>query len=214
MIVASRSEELSEQKIEFAHEADFCKDLTSAIHSIRPTALIGVAGAGSVFTQEVISLMAEYNENPIIFALSNPTSKAECTSTEAIEWSKGRAIYASGSPMPAVDFGNRHIKPGQGNNVYIFPGVGLGVLVSQSRIVTDSMFLAASRALADMVTPEEIGEGRVYPHMDRIREVSLRIATVVAGVAFKEGLTDQAEPADLEQEIANRMFQPEYTEYN
>ena len=116
--------------------------------------------------------------------------------------------------MPAVDFEGRHIVSGQGNNVYIFPGVGLGVLASQSRTVTDSMFLTASRTLADMVTAEEIAQGRVYPGLDRIREVSLRIATAVAKIAFRDGLTDLTEPANLEEEIAKLMFQPEYVEYS
>ena len=214
LVVASRSKELTEHKLEFAHQAETCSGLADAIRTVRPTALIGVAGAGRVFTQEVVSLMAGLNESPVIFALSNPTSKAECTSQEAIEWSEGRAIYASGSPMPAVDFEGRHIVSGQGNNVYIFPGVGLGVLASQSRTVTDSMFLTASRTLADMVTAEEIAQGRVYPGLDRIREVSLRIATAVAKIAFRDGLTDLTEPANLEEEIAKLMFQPEYVEYS
>ena len=195
-------------------EAERCSDLAGAVKIVRPTALIGVAGVGRVFTQEVVSLMAEMNQHPIIFALSNPTSKAECTSLEAIEWSAGRAIYASGSPMPAVEYQGRRIVPGQGNNVYIFPGVGLGVLASQSRIVTDSMFLAAARTLADMVTDAEIAEGRVYPSLKRIRNVSLRIATEVAKIAFHEDLAQVPEPQDLEGDIADRMFQPEYIEYS
>ena len=214
LIVASRAKELTEHKLEFAHEAERCSDLAGAVKIVRPTALIGVAGVGRVFTQEVVSLMAEMNQHPIIFALSNPTSKAECTSLEAIEWSAGRAIYASGSPMPAVEYQGRRIVPGQGNNVYIFPGVGLGVLASQSRIVTDSMFLAAARTLADMVTDAEIAEGRVYPSLKRIRNVSLRIATEVAKIAFHEDLAQVPEPQDLEGDIADRMFQPEYIEYS
>ena len=213
LVVASRSHELIEHKLEFAHQAEGCTGLAEAIRAVRPTALIGVAGAGPVFTQEIVSLMAEMNQHPIIFALSNPTSKAECTSRDAVEWSGGRCIYASGSPMPEVVYDGRRIIPGQGNNVYIFPGVGLGVLVSQARTVTDSMFLAASRTLAKMVTAEEISEGRVYPCLSRIREVSLRIATAVAKIAFREQLTLLPEPANLEADIAMRMFQAEYAEY-
>ena len=212
LVVASRSHELIEHKLEFAHQAEGCTGLAEAIRAVRPTALIGVAGAGPVFTQEIVSLMAEMNQHPIIFALSNPTSKAECTSRDAVEWSGGRCIYASGSPMPEVVYDGRRIIPGQGNNVYIFPGVGLGVLVSQARTVTDSMFLAASRTLAKMVTAEEISEGRVYPCLSRIREVSLRIATAVAKIAFREQLTLLPEPANLEADIAMRMFQAEYAE--
>ncbi len=213
LVVASRMEDLAEHKKHFAHQAEFCTDLSSAVHAVKPTVLIGVSGAGRVFTREIISLMAENNERPIIFALSNPTSKAECTSHEAIEWSGGRAIYASGSPMPPVDFGGRRIVSGQGNNVYIFPGVGLGVLATQSTRVSDSMFLTAASTLSEMVTEEELAEGRVYPSLGRIREVSLRIATEVARVAFREGLAQEAEPADLESEIASRMFNADYTDF-
>ena len=214
LVVASRSAELSEHKLVFAHEAEACADLASAARIIRPTALIGVAGVARVFTQEIVSMMAEFNQRPVIFALSNPTSKAECTSEEAIEWSAGRAIYASGSPMPEVQFEGRRIVSGQGNNTYIFPGVGLGVLVSQAREVTDSMFLAAARKLASMVTSEELAEGRIYPSLERIREVSHSIAVEVALIAFREGLTDLPEPVNLEEEISLRMFRPEYVEYS
>ena len=213
LVVATRMQDLAEHKKHFAHQAEFCANLLSAVHAVKPTVLIGVSGAGRVFTREIISLMAENNERPIIFALSNPTSKAECTSHEAIEWSNGRAIYASGSPMPPVDFGDRRIVSGQGNNVYIFPGVGLGVLATQSTKVSDSMFLIAARTLSEMVTTEELAEGRVYPSLSRIREVSLRIAIGVARVAFCEGLAQEAEPADLESEIASRMFNAYYTDY-
>ena len=214
LVVASRSAELSEHKKFFAHDAEGCSDLASAVRTIRPTALIGVAGVARVFTQEIVSMMAEFNDRPVIFALSNPTSKAECTSTEAIEWSEGRAIYASGSPMPEVHFQERRIVSGQGNNTYIFPGVGLGVLVSQAREVTDSMFLAAACTLASMVTAGELAEGRIYPSLERIREVSLKIALEVASIAFREGLTDLPKPENLEEEISYRMFRPEYAEYS
>jgi malate dehydrogenase (oxaloacetate-decarboxylating)(NADP+) len=212
LVVASRLAELAEHKKHFAHEAEFAPDLLSSLHAVKPTVLIGVSGAGRVFTREIIELMAEYNERPIIFALSNPTSKAECTSHEAIEWSQGRAIFASGSPMPPVEYEGRRIVSGQGNNVYIFPGVGLGVLATQACTVTDSMFLVAARTLSEMATPEELAEGRVYPSLARIREVSLRIAVEVARVAFQEGLAQVLEPADLEADITSRMFNPVYSE--
>lgn len=210
LVVASRMRELAEHKKQFAHEAESSSDLSSALEVVKPTILIGVSGAGRVFTRDIISLMAKQNERPIIFALSNPTSKAECTSTEAIEWSGGRAIFASGSPMPDVDYAGRHIVSGQGNNVYIFPGVGLGVLATQSYRVTQNMFLAAARTLSEMATSEELDEGRVYPSLGRIREVSLRIAVEVARVAYREGVAQEAEPVDLEVEIASRMFSANY----
>lgn len=212
LVVASRMEELAEHKKHFAHEAEFSPDLSSALRAVKPTILIGVSGAGRVFTREIIGLMADYNVQPIIFALSNPTSKAECTSAEAIEWSEGRAIFASGSPMPPVDYKGRRIVSGQGNNVYIFPGVGLGVLATQSHTVTNSMFLMAARTLSELVTPEELAEGRVYPSLGRIREVSLRIATEVARTAYREGVAQEPEPDDLEAELASRMFSANYSD--
>jgi len=213
LLVASRKADLVAHKQPYAHEADFVRDLPSAIREIKPTALIGVCGTGGVFTPEVISLMAEINKRPVIFALSNPTSRAECTAEAAIVGSEGRAIFASGSPMPPVEFGGRHIVTGQGNNVYIFPGVGLGTLAFQARHVTDEMFLAAAETLAGMVTDEELAEGRVYPRLHRIRDVSLQIAKAVAGEAFRAGLAEEPLPDDLEATIRERMFHPQYTEY-
>ena len=213
LLVAARKEDLVAHKRPYAHEAEFIRDLPSAIRALKPTALIGVCGTPGVFDAEVIGLMAEINSHPIIFALSNPTSRAECTSVDAINLSGGRAIFASGSPMPAVEYEGRTIAPGQGNNVYIFPGVGLGILAFQSRHVTDSMFLAAARTLASLVTDEELAEGRIYPNLQRIREVSLAIAVAVAHESFRSGLAQEPEPDDIEAAIRKRMFRPEYTDY-
>ena len=213
LLVASRKDDLVAHKRPYAHESEFIRDLPGAIRAIRPTALIGVCGTAGVFNEEVIGLMSEINVRPIIFALSNPTSRAECTSTEAITLSGGRAIFASGSPMPAVQHEGRNIVPGQGNNVYIFPGVGLGILSFQSRHVTDSMFLAAARTLAGLVTDEELAEGRIYPKLQRIGEVSLAIAVAVANESFRSGLAQEPQPNDIEGEIRKRMFRPEYTDY-
>ena len=148
-----------------------------------------------------------------MFALSNPTSKAECTAEQAYAWSDGRAIFASGSPFAEVELkGRRHV-PGQGNNIYIFPGVGLGALASESREVTDTMFLAAARTLAGMVDPADLELGRVYPALTRIRDVSLRIAAAVATEAHDSGLARAARPDDLMADIRARMFVPVYREY-
>jgi len=157
--------------------------------------------------------MSALNKRPIIFALSNPTSKTECTAEQAYTWSEGRAIYASGSPSAPVELnGHRHV-PGQGNNIYIFPGVGLGALVSEAREVTDAMFLAAARTLASLVQPADLAVGRVYPPLTKIREISLQIAAAVAGVAHDAGLAQVPRPADLAQDIRSRMFDPVYREY-
>jgi len=212
LIVKSRGS-LPANKLAFAQDAEPLDDFLAAVRQIRPTALIGAAGVAAVFTQQVVEAMAEYNAKPVVFALSNPTSKAECTAEQAYTWTKGTAIFASGSPFAAVEYEGRTMVPGQGNNVYIFPGVGMGVLASASRVVTDDMFLAAARALASMVTDEELAMGRVFPALTNIRAVSLRIATAVAEIAHESGYARVPRPADIAADIKQRMFVPEYPSY-
>lgn len=212
LIVRSRTG-LAEHKKPYAHEHEYVATLAEAVGALQPTALIGVASAPGAFTREIIETMSTLNERPVIFALSNPTSRAECTAEQAYGWSDGRAVFASGSPFAPVEFkGVRHV-PGQGNNIYIFPGVGLGVLASEARAVTDAMFLAAAHTLAGMVRPEEFAEGRVFPPLQRIREVSLRIAAAVAGVAHESGLAEAPRPDDLTEDIRRRMFEPVYRDF-
>jgi malate dehydrogenase (oxaloacetate-decarboxylating)(NADP+) len=164
------------------------------------------------FTKEIVETMSALNRRPIIFALSNPTSKAECTAEQAYTWSEGRAIFASGSPFAPVELnGVRHVS-GQGNNIYIFPGVGLGALACEAREVTDAMFLVAAQTLAALAQPEDLAMGRVYPSLTKVREVSLKIAVKVAEIAYAEGLAQAPRPANLEEDIRNRMFQPVYRE--
>lgn len=213
LVTRDRGDVLAHHKQPFAHAAPGATDLIEAVRMLRPTALIGVAGAGPAFTREVIEAMAEINPRPVIFALSNPTSKAECTATEAYTHSGGRAIFASGSPFAPVTLdGVTHV-PGQGNNVYIFPGVGLGVLACQAAHVTDSMFLAAARALARRVTGQDLAKGRVYPDLKGIRDVSLDIAVAVAQTAYSLGLARRPHPGDLVEDILSQMFEPVYSEF-
>jgi malate dehydrogenase (oxaloacetate-decarboxylating)(NADP+) len=166
-----------------------------------------------VFTREVIEAMARLNERPIVFALSNPTSKSECTAEQAYAWSGGRALFASGSPFDAVTLEGRHYVPRQGNNCYIFPGVGLGVVAARASRVSDEMFMAAARTLADTVTEQDLAQGSLYPPLSRIREVSARIAASVAEVALAADLADIDPPADLLAFIHSQMYDPHYHSY-
>ncbi len=213
LVVQDRGDTLAEHKLPFAHRHAVVPTLAEAVKALRPTALIGVSGTAGGFTQEVVADMAAFNPRPIVFALSNPTSKAECTAEQAYSWSGGRAIFASGSPFAPVEFnGVRHV-PGQGNNIYIFPGVGLGALASEAREVTDDMFLAAARTLAQLVQPEDLALGRVYPSLTKIRSVSLGLAVAVAEKAFTLGLAVRTRPDDLVADIRGRMFEPIYPSY-
>jgi malate dehydrogenase (oxaloacetate-decarboxylating)(NADP+) len=212
LIVQSRGD-LTPHKRRFAQDAEPLADFLTAVRTLRPTALIGAAGVAAVFTREVVEAMAASNPRPVVFALSNPTSKAECTAEEAYRWSSGTAIFASGSPFQPVACDGRTLVPGQANNVYIFPGVGLGVLTSCSSVVSDEMFLAAARTLAAMVTDEELATGRVFPALTNIREVSLRIATAVAEIAHDAGYARVPRPPDIAADIQQRMFAADYPSY-
>jgi malate dehydrogenase (oxaloacetate-decarboxylating)(NADP+) len=209
LVVESRSD-LADHKKAYAHEAEPTPDLLEALERIRPGALIGVSGQPQTFTRPVLEAMGRINERPIVFALSNPTSKAECTAEQAYAWTEGRAIFASGSPFPPVELDGRIFVPGQGNNAYVFPGVGLGLIASEARECTQEMFFAAAHALAGMVGEDDLGQGRIYPSLTRIRDVSARIATAVAEVAFDRGLAGVARPDDVEALVRSAMFEPVY----
>ena len=212
LLVAGR-DSIPEQKQPFAHDHAAVDNFTAAIHALKPTAIIGCAGQAGVFSEEVVKAMAELNERPIVFALSNPTANAECSAEEAYRWSDGRAIFASGSPFDPVPVGNKTLVPGQGNNAYIFPGVGLGAVTSGATRVTDEMFLAAARVLADLVSEQDLALGRVYPSLSRIREVSALIAAEVASIAHRQGLARHPQPKDFLADVQAQMFQPLYPHY-
>ena len=212
LVVSSRAD-LAAHKRPFAHEGPPVRELLAVVQQVRPTALIGVSGAAASFTRPVLEEMARLNQRPIVFALSNPTSKSECTAEEAYGWTNGRAVVATGSPFPEVTIGSRRFLAGQGNNSYIFPGVGLGVMASGTRRVTDEMFSAAARALATLVGTADLELGRIFPALSRIREVSLEVATAVASVAWQRGLTDRPRPPDIRAYVASRMYQPIYPSY-
>ena len=212
-LLCAGRDHIAEHKVPYAHEHEYIDNLLDAIKALQPTALLGLSGQPQTFTKEVIEAMSQINERPIIFALSNPTSMAECTAEQAYTWSDGRAVFASGSPFDPVVYNNRTFVPGQGNNAYIFPGVGLGVIVSQSRIVTDDMFLAAAHSLAEQVKDSDIERGRVYPPLSSIREVSAKIAADVAKIAYDRGYTDREQPDDILADIHQHLYQPVYPHY-
>lgn len=208
-LVVSERNDLMEHNIPYAHNH---KPLgfTEAIDEIKPHVLIGATGFGGAFTREVIEHMTAINERPVIFALSNPTSKAECTAQQAYSWSDGKAIFASGSPFDKLTYNGRVYKPGQGNNAYIFPGIGLGAIHAEASTITEEAFLIAAQTLAAQVSDEDITLGSLYPPLPTIREISLNIAIAVAECIFDSGLARRKRPDNLKESIADYMFDPTY----
>ena len=209
LVVRSRSD-LTEHKLRYAHDHAPVGDFMTAIRTLRPTAIIGVAAVGGAFTPEVLQTMAQINDRPIVFALSNPTSKAECCAEEAYRHTGGRALFACGSPYDPVQLDGKTFVPRQGNNSYIFPGVGLGAIASGARLVTDEMFMAAAHTLANLVSEADIEQGSLYPALPRIREVSAHIAAAVADVAYQRGLATGQAPNDLIAYVQSQMYDPHY----
>ncbi len=209
LVVASRND-LASFKRPFAHEHPPIATFAEAVEAIRPTAIIGVSTIPKAFDRRVIEAMARINERPIIFAYSNPTSRAECTAEEAYGWSGGRAIFASGSPLAPVTMNGRTFVPGQGNNVYIFPAMGMAVYATEAVRVTDAMFITAARALAAQVTEADLACGLIYPPQSTILATSLRVAERVAADIFDAGLARVKRPADLRAFIEENVYRPEY----
>lgn len=212
LVCASRTD-LANHKLKYAHKHDPIVDFKEAIESLKPTAIIGVSGQQGKFNEEVIRLMSKINDQPIIFALSNPTSKSECTAEQAYQWSGGKAIFASGSPFDPVTVGDKKNIPGQGNNVYIFPGVGLGITYCNAQFVTERMFYVAAKVLSNSVTKEELESGTVFPSFSRIKEISTQIAIAVTKVSVEDGLVQNHILERMEERIKASMYDPKYPEY-
>lgn len=209
LVVKSRTD-LADYKIPFARDEEFVGDFLEAIKKIRPTAIIGVSTIHGAFDQKVIEAMAEINDKPIIFPCSNPTSHSECTAEEAYKWSDGRAIFASGSPFEQVTYKGKTYYPSQGNNVYIFPAVGLAVFATEAKRVTDGMFIAALYSLADQTSEDDMKKGLIFQPIKNILQVATKIAIDVANYIFDQGLARVKRPADMDSFIKNKMYRPEY----
>jgi malate dehydrogenase (oxaloacetate-decarboxylating)(NADP+) len=212
LVVKSRGD-LAEHKLGYAHDHPPVGDFLAAIEALRPTGIIGVAAVGGTFNEPVLRRMAEINRRPIVFALSNPTSQSECTAEQAYRWTDGRALFACGSPFDPVTVNGKTHVPRQGNNSYVFPGVGLGAIVAKARHVTDDMFLAAAHALSARVTGQDLAQGSLYPPLAHVRDVSAHIAAAVAEVAYTKGLAGRPRPADILADVRSHMYDPTYQSY-
>ncbi|HET7730776.1 MAG TPA: NAD-dependent malic enzyme [Usitatibacter sp.] len=212
-LVVKQRTDLAAHKQAYAHEHPKCGAFLDAVKAIKPTAIVGVAAVGGTFTHEVLREMATLNARPIVFALSNPTANSECTAAQAYEHTGGRALFACGSPFDPVVLNGRTYVPRQGNNSYIFPGVGLGIIASRATRVTDEMFLAAAEALASLVTRSDLEQGSLYPPLAGIRDVSANIAAAVASVAYRRGFAPGPAPTDLLAFVRSQMYDPRYRDY-
>jgi malate dehydrogenase (oxaloacetate-decarboxylating)(NADP+) len=194
----------------YAHQHPPTRDFVAAIESIKPTTIIGVSTVGGAFGKDVIEAMSRINERPIILALSNPTSCAECTPEQAYMWSNGKAIYAAGVPFAPVQFKGQTFIPGQANNFYIFPAVAMAIYATQAKRVTDEMFIEAAKAVADQVSPELLEQGLLYPLQANILETEIKTAARVAKLVFDSRLAGIERPADMEALIRSHIYTPAY----
>jgi malate dehydrogenase (oxaloacetate-decarboxylating)(NADP+) len=209
LFVASRTD-LADFQRPFAHDAPTAASFLAAIETIRPTAIIGVSTVPKLFNRPVIEAMARINDRPIIFPYSNPTSRSECTAEEAYKWSDGRAIFASGSPFPPVELGGKTFVPGQGNNVYIFPAMGMAALATEATRITQEMFIVAAKAVAEQVSDAALATGLIYPPQRNMLAASLHTASRVAEYIFDHGFARAKRPADIAQHLASLAYKPVY----
>ena len=209
LIEPSRKDLSSSQQV-YAHQHAPSKDLVATIESLKPTILIGVSTTGGAFNQRVVETMSKVNERPIIFALSNPTEKAECTAEQAYSWSKGKALYAAGVQFPDVKLDGQTFHPGQANNFYIFPAVGLAVYATRAKRITDEVFIVAAEASAGQVTAEQRSHGMLFPSQANILEVEVAIAARTAEYIFDNNLATVKRPNDIRSWIEGQLYNPQY----
>ncbi|WOE31435.1 MULTISPECIES: NAD-dependent malic enzyme [unclassified Acinetobacter] len=209
-LLQSQRQDLADFQQPFAHEHHAVENFVDAIHCLKPTAIIGVSTVGKAFNQAVIEAMAQHNSRPIILPFSNPTEHSECSAEDAYTWSKGQAIFASGSPFPPVHFNNQLFMPGQGNNVYIFPAMGMAIYVTGAKFVTDEMFIVAAKALSEEVSSNYLDLGLIFPPQQEILPVSLKVAAKIAAYIFDHGLATVPCPEDIDAYIGQMAYQPTY----
>ena len=209
-LLESTRKDLFDFQLPYAHQHAPTRDFVAAIESIKPTTIIGVSTIGGAFNQKVIEAMAKINDRPVILALSNPTEHAECTPEQAYIWSKGKAVYAAGVQFPAVHYNGQTFLPGQANNFYIFPAVGMAIFATQAKRVTDQMFIEAGQAVADQVPSDLLKQGLLYPLQSNILESEIQTAARVAKLVFDSGLATVARPTDMIAFIRKHVYKPEY----
>lgn len=209
LMVASRTD-IADFQRPFAHDHPPIARFVDAVEALKPNGIIGVSTVPKLFDRPVIEAMARINPRPIIFPYSNPTSRSECTAEEAYRWSDGRAVFASGSPFPPVEINGRKFVPGQGNNVYIFPAIGMAVLATEAKRVTEPMFIIAAKAVAEQVTAADLEMGLIYPPTSNIFEASLHTAARIATYIFDQGLARIPRPADIEAHVRSMAYRPVY----
>jgi malate dehydrogenase (oxaloacetate-decarboxylating)(NADP+) len=206
-LVVKQRTDLMEHNVPYAHDST-PMGFVEAIDAIRPHVLIGATGTPGTFTRAVIERMSAINDHPAIFALSNPTSRAECTAEQAYAWSGGRAIFASGSPFAPVTHAGKTFRPAQGNNAYVFPGIGLGAVACRARTLPDELFLTAARTLAGLVRQSDLDAGALYPPLKDIRKISLALAVKVATQAYAMNLARQRKPKNLRRSVQALIYKP------
>lgn len=208
LVSSTRGDKLAPNKVPFAQAYENATDFAQAIRQLKPTCIIGVSAQGGAFTEDVVKAMCEVNARPMIFALSNPTSKAECTAKQAYTWSEGKCLFACGSPFAPVAVGNKTFVPRQGNNSYVFPGIGFGCIFVRAKTIPNQIFLTAAKTLANLVSESDLANGSLYPPLSQVRELSAHIAVAVADYCFKNGLAQVERPADLDKAVREAMWQP------
>ena len=208
LVTSRRTDKLADTKLPYAGDYPITKTFLEAIRELKPTAIVGVSTIGGAFTKEIVEEMAKINARPVIFSLSNPTVKSECTAEQAYTWTDGKALFACGSPFAPVTFKGTTFVPRQGNNSYVFPGIGFGAVVCGTKSVPNECFIEAARALANLVSEKDLDQGSLYPPLADIRAISASVATAVAKVCYDKGLATVKAPADLKTLIVDSMWSP------